>query len=309
VNEGKHEDIQIMYGIRGEKILKEKVLRHLAGFQNSGPVRTGNSAYIQKQNDIYGILIDAIYISLTRFPSTLDTAEELWTFVRGMIEMVDRNWQFPDRGIWEIRGESRHFVFSKVLLWVAVDRGCRIARMINKPHYADAWSELQERIRKDILENGWNPEIRSFTQSYGSKYLDASALLMEDYGFIEASDPMYIDTVMNIKENLCINGMVFRYTNRDDFGKPHNSLVICTFWLINSLWKIGHREEAAALFKNILRSSNHLGLFSEHIDPSTGQLLGNFPQGYSHLGLIQSALILNGSRPETGEGKFNFLKP
>jgi len=309
VNEGKHEDIQIMYGIRGEKKLEEKVLKHLAGYQNSGPVRTGNSAYIQKQNDIYGILIDAIHISLNRFPSTLDTAEELWTFVRGMIEMVCSNWFKPDRGIWEIRGESKHFVFSKMLSWVAVDRGCKIARMVKKQKYADAWSELQEKIKNDILENGWNPDIKSFTQSYGSRYLDASALLMEDYGFIEASDPMYINTVLNIKENLCKDGMMFRYTNRDDFGKPHNSLIICTFWLINSLWKIGDREEAKTLFEKMLKLSNHLGLFSEHIDVKTHQLLGNFPQGYSHLGLIQSALILNGINPEIEESLFTFIKP
>lgn len=309
VNQGKHEDIQIMYGIRGEKKLEEKVLRHLSGYQNSGPVRIGNSAYIQKQNDIYGILIDVIYISLTKFTSTLDTTEELWTFVRGMIEMVSRNWYKPDRGIWEIRDESKHFVFSKVLSWVAVDRGCRIARMVNKHSYAEAWSELQEKIKNDILQNGWNDEIKAFTQSYGSKDLDASALLMEDYGFIKASDPMYVSTVLNIKKDLCKDGMMFRYINKDDFGVPHSSIVICTFWLINSLYKIGYKEEAVIMFENMVKYSNHLGLFSEHISVATKQLLGNFPQGYSHLGLIQSALILNGIVPETAEEKFSFLKP
>jgi len=309
VNEGKHEDIQIMYSIRGEKKLEEKILKHLSGYQNSGPVRIGNSAYIQKQNDIYGILIDAIYISLTKFPSTLDTTEELWTFVRGMIEMVARNWFKPDRGIWEIRGENNHYVFSKMLSWVAVDRGCKIARMVNKNSYLVAWSELREKIKNDILQNGWNNEIKAFTQAYGSKYLDASVLLMEDYGFIEASDPMYVSTVLNIKVGLSKNGMMFRYVNKDDFGVPHSSMLICTFWLINSLYKIGHRDEAKILFENTLKYSNHLGLFSEHIDVSTKQLLGNFPQGYSHLGLIQSALILNGMIPEITEEKFSFIKP
>ncbi len=309
VNEGKHEDIQIMYGIRGEKNLEEKILRHLSGYQNSGPVRIGNSAYIQKQNDIYGILIDAIYLSMTLFPSTLDWTEELWTFVRGMIEMVSNNWFKADRGIWEIRGESKHFVFSKVLSWVAVDRGCRIARMVKKNSYAEEWSELQEKIRNDILANGWNDEIKAFTQSYGSKYLDASALLMEDYGFIKATDPMYISTVLNIRKELSRDGMMFRYINKDDFGVPHSSLVICTFWMINSLYKIGYREEAVLMFENILKCSNHLGLFSEHIDVATKQLMGNFPQGYSHLGLIQSALILNGIVPEVPLEKFSFIKP
>jgi GH15 family glucan-1,4-alpha-glucosidase len=154
-----------------------------------------------------------------------------------MIEMVSRNWYKPDRGIWEIRDESKHFVFSKVLSWVAVDRGCRIARMLNKHSYAEVWSELQEKIKNDILQNGWNDEIKAFTQSYGSKDLDASALLMEDYGFMKASDPMYVSTVLNIRKELCKGGMMFRYINKDDFGVPHSSLVICTFWLIDSLIK------------------------------------------------------------------------
>jgi len=309
VNEGKHEDIQIMYGIRGEKKLEEKVLRHLSGYLGSGPVRTGNSAYIQKQNDIYGILIDAIYLSMTKFPSTLDTAEELWSFVRGMVEMVSRSWDKPDRGIWEIRGENRHFVFSKMLSWVAVNRACKIARMINKNSYVGLWSELEVKIKTDILRNGWNPRIKAFTQSYGSKYLDASILLMEDYGFISASDPMYISTVLNIKNKLSKNGMMFRYLNRDDFGIPRNSMVICTFWLINSLFKTGYKDEAVALFENMLKSSNHLGLYSEHIDIATRQLLGNFPHGYSHLGLIQTALTLNGIESKVSDEKFSFIKP
>ncbi len=309
VNQGKHEDIQIMYGIRGERKLEEKILGHLSGYRNSGPVRIGNSAYIQKQNDIYGILIDAIYLALTKFPSTLDTTEELWTFVRGMVEMVNESWQNPDRGVWEIRGESRHFVFSKMLSWVALDRGCKIARLVGKTSYLDAWSSLKEEIRNDILEKGWNPVIESFTQSYGTRDLDASLLLMEDYGFIEAADPMYVSTVLNIRSSLCKNGMVFRYLNKDDFGIPHNSLIICTFWLINSLYKIGHKDEAVSLFTNLLNCSNHLGLFSEHIDIVTRQLTGNFPQGYSHIGLIQSALILNGPEPEAAGKKLEFIKP
>lgn len=309
VNKGKHEDIQIMYGIRGEKNLEEKILNHLKGYKNSGPVRIGNSAYIQKQNDIYGILIDAIYISLTRFPSTLDTTEELWTFVRGMIEMVARNWRNPDRGIWEIRGESRHFVFSKVLSWVAVDRGCKIARMVGKQGYAEEWSIIKDTIKADIIKNGWNKKMKTFTQSYGSHYLDASILQIEDYGFIEATDPMYISTVLKIKDILSKNGMMFRYINKDDFGKPGNSLIICTFWLIEALYKIGHREEAGSLFENMLKCSNHLGLYSEHINIVTRELSGNFPQGYSHLGLIRSALTLNGIKSDPETEQLTFIKP
>jgi len=309
VNEGKHEDIQIMYGIRGEKKLKERIQKHLKGYKNAGPVRTGNSAYIQKQNDIYGILINAIYISLTKFPSTLDTTEELWTFVRGMIEMVERNWKEPDRGIWEIRKENRHFVFSKVLSWVAIDRGCKIARMIGKDSFAEEWSFLREEIHTDILTHGWNKKLKSFTQTYDGSYLDASLLLIEEYGFLDASDPMFISTVLNLRDNLTVNGMMFRYNNEDDFGRPKSSLIVCTFWLIDALFKIGLKEEAEALFTEMINSSNHLGLFSEHIDAETRELLGNFPQGYSHLGLIKAAITLNDVITHPEEDHFTFIKP
>jgi GH15 family glucan-1,4-alpha-glucosidase len=181
--------------------------------------------------------------------------------------------------------------------------------MANKNSYLEAWSELRGKIKNDILQNGWNTDIKACTQIYGNKDLDASLLLMEDYGFIEASDPMYVSTVLNIKAGLSKNGMMFRYINKDDFGVPPNSMLICTFWLINSMYKIGYRDEAKILFENILKCSNHLGLFSEHIDVNTNQLLGNFPQGYSHLGLIQSALILNGMIPEITEEKFSFINP
>jgi alpha,alpha-trehalase len=309
VNEGKHEDIRIMYGIRGEKKLQEKTLHHLKGYKNCKPVRIGNSAYIQKQNDIYGILIDAIYLSITKFPATLDTAEELWTFVRGMIAMVAENWEKPDRGIWEIRKENRHFVFSKVLSWVALDRGCKIARIVGMHDYEEEWSVLKEKIRKDIYLNGWDPELKAFTQSYGSRSLDASILLIEDYGFIEASDPMFVSTVIAIRANLSEDGMMYRYKNEDDFGKPNNSLIICTFWLIDALCKIGLNGEAEVLFEKMLKSSNHLGLFSEHIDVKTGELLGNFPQGYSHIGLIKAALTINGIKSDPVGEQFIFNKP
>ena len=310
LNEGKNENIQIMYGIRGEKKLEEKIVRHLRGYKGSKPVRKGNSAYIQKQHDIYGILMDAIYLSMMRFPSTQDTFEELWTFVRGLVSLVRQNWKKPDRGIWEIRKDNDHYVFSKVLSWVAVDRACRIASMIGKEKVAEEWSFLKEEIHNDIYAKGWNKELKSFTQTYDSKNLDASLLLTEDYGFINSDDPMFISTVRNISETLTRNGMMFRYINEDDFGKPKNSLIVCTFWLIDALYKTGRREEAGQLFERMLNASNHLGLYSEHLDISTGELLGNFPQGYSHIGLIKAALTLNNTAvPQAGVNRLNFIKP
>ena len=309
VNRGKQEDIQIMYGINGEKNLEEKVLSHLKGYQNSAPVRIGNGAFNQKQNDIYGVLIDAIYMSLQKFPSTLDTSEELWTFVRSMVSVVQKNWRNPDRGIWEIRGQEKHFVYSKIMSWVAVDRAMKIAQILERDLYVCEWTKLAEIIREDIFKNGWDEETGSFVQYYGSKDLDSSNLLMEEFGLIEADDPRFVSTVLKTREYLTKDGLAFRYINEDDFGKPSGSFVLCNFWLVNSLCKTGFKEEAVELFEKIISCTNHLGLLSEHIQIGTGDLLGNFPQAYSHLGIIQSALLLNGMEMTFDNDIFKFIKP
>ncbi len=309
VNTGKQEDIRIMYGIRGETDLEEKIVEHLKGFRDSPPVRTGNGAYLQKQNDIYGVLIDAIYMSLQKFPSTLDTSEEMWTFVRSMVAVVANQWRKPDKGIWEIRGPDRHFVYSRLMSWVAVDRASAIARMFGKVQYVDEWGNLAETIREDILENAWDEETGAFVQYYGSKDLDASNLLMEEFGLVSADDPRYVKTVIKTKEELTRNGMVFRYINDDDFGKPTGSFILCNFWLVNSLYRIGQVKEAKDLFENTIGVANHLGLLSEHVDINSRELLGNFPQAYSHLGLIQSALILNGKEFPADNNIFRYIKP
>jgi GH15 family glucan-1,4-alpha-glucosidase len=309
VNTGKQEDIQIMYGINGETDLTERVIERLKGYRDSPPVRTGNGAFMQKQNDIYGVLIDAILMSFLKFPSTLDTSEEMWTFVRGMVSIVEKNWRKPDKGIWEIRGPERHFVYSKIMSWVAVDRGVKIAQLLDRNFYIDEWSCLAETIRNDIFTWGWDEELGSFVQYYGSKDLDASTLLMEEFGLIDAGDPRFVSTVLKTKEHLLKNGLMFRYVHEDDFGRPSGSFVLCNFWLVNSLYKTGHRKEAIELFENVLRYTNHLGLLSEHIDTSTGELLGNFPQAYSHLGIIQSALLINGEEMTFESDNFRFIKP
>ena len=290
----KDEKIQIMYGINREKKLTETILDHLAGYEHSAPVRVGNDAYRQKQNDIYGILVDVIYQHFSIYDTSMQNSEELWTIVRSIVKIVKDNWEKPDRGIWEIRTEHRHFTFSKVLCWVAVDRAIKIARLINMKEYVDEWRELSDEIKNNILENAWNEEIGAFTQSYESTDLDASTLLMEPYGFIDAKDPKYVSTVKVTRKKLCRNGLMYRYKNKDDFGKPSSSFTICTFWLINSLHKIGEKDEAEKLFKQLLSYSNHLGLFSEDIDFETKRLLGNFPQAYSHLALIETAENISG---------------
>lgn len=288
----KDEKIQIMYGINREKILEEETLDHLSGHLNSKPVRIGNAAYLQKQNDIYGILVDVIYQQLTEFKISLEDGEALWTIVRSIVRIVANNWQNPDKGIWEIRTDEKHFTFSKVLCWVAIDRAIKIARFIHKNTYVDEWQPLAESIRNEILEKAWNDEVGAFTQFYGSTDMDAATLLMEPYGFIKGSDPRYIKTVKATERELCSEGLMYRYKNKDDFGLPSSSFTICTFWLINALNSIGEKKRAKELFERLLSYSNHVGLFSEDIDFKTKRLLGNFPQAYSHLALIETAINL-----------------
>jgi len=289
----KDEAIQIMYGINGEKKLSEKHLDYLDGYEGSKPVRIGNAAYKQKQNDIYGVLVDVIYQLFKRFDVSLSNSEELWTVTRSMMKVVQHSWRNPDRGIWEIRNEQKHFTFSKVLCWVAMDRGVKIAEMINMPDYFEKWSVLRDEIKQDIMENAWNDSIGAFTQTYGSNELDASNLLMETYGFISADDPKFQSTVHATEKALSRDGLMYRYKNTDDFGTPKSSFTICTFWLITALYRIGEKARAKAMFDRVLSYSNHLGLFSEDIDFDTKALLGNFPQAYSHLALIESAITIS----------------
>jgi len=285
----KDEKIQIMYGINGEKELTEHILSHLSGYKDSSPVRTGNAAYIQKQNDIYGILMEVIYQQFLMFETSLENSEALWTVVRGIVMIVEENWKKPDKGIWELRTEDRHFVFSKLLCWVAVDRAIKIGEVLRMGINDTKWKALREEIYQDIYTNGWNEEKQAYTQYYGSSDLDASTLLMQSYGFIEADDPRFVSTVKATENDLCEDGLMYRYKNNDDFGKPTSSFTICTFWLIDSLYKIGEKKKAKEMFDQLLSYSNHLGLFSEDIDFKTKRLLGNFPQAYSHLALIETA--------------------
>jgi GH15 family glucan-1,4-alpha-glucosidase len=289
----KDEKLQIMYGINGEKQLTELQLDHLKGYMNSKPVRIGNAAFLQRQNDIYGILMDVIHQQLVKFNTDIENGEELWSITKGIVWVVNKHWQEPDKGIWEFRTEDRHFTFSKVLCWVAIDKAIKVAKILGKEHKLKKWLPLEKQIKDDIMSNAWNDDAQAFTQSYGSKDLDASVLLMEPYGFILAKDPKYVSTVKAIERDLSNDGLLYRYKNEDDFGLPSSSFTICTFWFINSLYKIGEEQKAKKLFDQLLSYSNHLGLFSEDIDFKTKRLLGNFPQAYSHLALIETAINLS----------------
>lgn len=293
----KQEQFQIMYGIKGEKALLEEELLHLSGFENSRPVRIGNAAYDQKQNDAFGYLMNVIYQYYKYFPGTLDEIEDIWEIVRNIIRTVIADWEKPDKGIWEIRNFDSHFVFSKVMCWVTLDRGMKIAQLLNMPDYVKRWKKEAYRIKLDIFKNGWNEELQSFTQTYNNVDLDASLLLMEEYGFIAASDERYKKTVQAIKNQLFYKGLMYRYINADDFGRLSSSFTICTFWLIRGLYVTGQKEEAFDIFNKIVGYSNHLGLFSEDLDFETKRQLGNFPQAYSHLALINTASLFSEERP------------
>ena len=300
----KNDSFQIMYGIRGERELTETYLPHLAGYENSKPVRIGNAAFSQRQNDVFGYLLNVIYQYYKFFPGTLDEIEDIWEIVRNICRTISTHWEKPDKGIWEIRNDEKHFVFSKVMSWVAMDRATKIASLLNKTYYAETWSGIANDIKEDVLKNGWKEGLQTFTQTYCNSELDASLLLMAEYGFIAFDDLKYQKTVMAVKNALLYNGLVYRYINHDDFGKPASSFTICTFWLIQALFRIGMKEDAKIIFENLLACGNHLGLFSEDIDFSTKRLLGNFPQAYSHLALINTAILFS-------EEKFisKFIKP
>ncbi|HPS20684.1 MAG TPA: glycoside hydrolase family 15 protein [Candidatus Omnitrophota bacterium] len=289
----KKENIAVMYGINGEKNICETTLDHLEGYDLSRPVRIGNAAYTQKQNDVYGELIEAIYsYFVINEKNHKSFNEELWTVVRSLANKVIEIWKEPDCGIWERRGDMQHFVHSKMMSWVALDRAAKIARFIGKEKQVPVYLAVAEEIKSDILKNGWDEAQNSFVMAYGSKEFDASNLLMFHYSFLEHSDPRMIGTAKAAKKYLMRNDFVMRYTSEDEFGVPENAFIVCTFWLINALYLIGEKQEARKMFDRVISHANDFGLLSEAIEPETGIARGNFPQGYSHLALVQTALLL-----------------
>lgn len=288
----KDDSLQIMYGLRGEKDLIEITLDHLSGYQGSKPVRIGNAAYSQQQHDIFGVVMDVIYQDLQLRHRTPEALDRIWTQARSIVRNVAVEWKDPDRGIWEIRGEKRHFVFSKVLCWVAIDRAIKIAELLGKGDWADDFRPLLEEIHESICTHGWNEEKQAFVQSYGSPHLDASNLLMAQYGFLDPLDPRFISTVEKTRDELCVDGLMYRYRNQDDFGQPRSAFTVCSFWLVKALASIKRHEEARELFHTLLHSSNGHGLYGEDLDFETRRQLGNFPQAYSHLALIDCAIEL-----------------
>lgn len=284
---------QIMYGIRGERELTEVELTHLSGYENSYPVRIGNAAFTQIQNDSPGYLLDVIYKYYLYFPGTPDEIEEMWEIVRFIARSVSQTWQMPDHSIWEFRTRKLNFVFSKVMSWVAMDRATAIAELLHKNSYAELWKTESEKIKADIFEKGWKEEIQCFSQAYENNDYDSSLLLMHYYGFIDANDERFVKTVKSIRQHLQYKGLMYRYKSADDFGHPSSSFTVCNFWMIQALYAIGEKEESRRMFDSIVAYANHVGLYSEDFDFETGRLLGNFPQAYSHLAFINAATLFS----------------
>ena len=293
------EHLQPLYSILGESRLEEIQLTHLRGAADSGIVRVGNQAYTHKQYDIYGEFILSLYPLFfdqrLKYDDSFDTSEE-WGLVQKLVAAAIESFDKTDSGIWEFRNEFRHHTFSKLMIWVALDRGAKIAEVMHEPQIAGHWRETAAAMRTEILLRAWNEELQMFAMSYEGGDADASVLLMPILGLIDAHDPRFVATVKTYQQKLMKNGHVFRYVARDDFGLPECAFNFCTFWMIHALYLTGEEDKARSLFENMLRSGNHLGLFSEDTQPSTGKMYGNFPQTYTHVGIIQTAKLLSGNR-------------
>ena len=282
--------LQIMFGVGGEHDLSERVLPQLPGWRGSGPVRAGNGAWDQPQLDVYGEILDAA-LRLRRQLRDLD--QGVCDFLADLADAAAHQWREKDNGIWEIRGEPQHFLYSKLMCWVALDRAVQLSGQLNAAHRAAEWEEAAREIRAAILEHGWNQEIGAFTQHFDSPDLDAAALMLPIVGFLPASDPRVLSTLEAIEENLTdARGLVLRYrpdTGIDGLDGEEGSFLLCTFWLAQVLALAGRTEHAWEVFERARSYVNDVGLLSEEVDTATGELLGNFPQAFSHIGLVNAA--------------------
>src|SRR5215203_2869824 len=289
--------LQLMYGIDGRQDLTEVTLDHLDGYRGSRPVRLGNGAYNQLQLDIYGELMDAVYL-YNKHGSPI--SYDLWTHLRGLINWVCDNWQRKDEGIWENRGGRRKFVYSRLMCWVALDRGLRLADKRSFPADRDKWLRVRDEIYEEIMEKGWSPKRRAFVQSYGDDTLDASSLIMPLVFFLSPSDPRMLNTLDAINRppkdgGLVSNSLVYRYDvqkSADGLAGEEGTFSLCTFWLVEALTRAGRLEESRLIFEHMLGYANHLGLYAEEIG-HRGEALGNFPQAFTHLTLISAAYNLD----------------
>jgi GH15 family glucan-1,4-alpha-glucosidase len=292
---GSPEDIQVMYGVAGERRLTELELDWLSGYEGSRPVRIGNGASGQRQLDVYGEVIDALHLARVKGLPALDDA---WRLTSKIFEWLESGWREPDEGIWEVRGPRRHFTHSKVMAWVAFDRAVKAIEKLGRDGPIERWRQTRDTIKADVLANGYNAEVGAFVQFYGSDRLDASLLLIPLVGFLPAKDERMVGTVEAIQRDLMRDGFVERYRadagNVDIDGLPPGEGVFlpCSFWLVAVLARLGRLDEALELFERLLALRNDLGLFAEEYDTERKRLLGNFPQAFTHLTLVETAFSL-----------------
>ena len=298
-------NLQIMYTLQGNDRLEEVELGHLKGYRNSRPVRIGNDAHRQNQWDIYGEVMDSA-LRLSDYAGKID--EELWPFFREICGLAIENWQKPDDGIWEVRNGPHHFVYSKVMCWVALDRGISIARRFGFEAPLELWMEERDRIREDILAHGFDEQRNSFVQKYGSSELDASLLLLSLYGFLPADDSRITGTIEACKKELMHRGFLLRYKADDGLKGKEGGFVLCNFWLVECLALSGKSDEALELLNKTLTARNHLGLFAEEFNSDSLEMLGNFPQAFSHIGYINavSAILVAMHRSDDTENEPSF---
>ncbi len=285
--------LQVLYGIDGRRIDPEEVLLDWEGYERSRPVRVGNTAAVQRQLDIYGALMDAAYLyNKHGSPISYDS----WMGLSRLLDYVCANWDQPDEGVWEVRGGQRQFVYSKVMCWVALDRGIRLADKRGFPADRTKWIDARDRIYHDVMNRGWSRELSTFVQEYGSDALDASALIMPLVFFVSPTDPRMRSTIERLRAGLVSDALMFRYLPKeaapDGLPGEEGTFTLCSFWLVEALTREGRLDEARLIFEKILSYANHLGLYAEELSV-TGEQLGNFPQAFAHIGLISAAYNLD----------------
>ncbi|GAA3307088.1 hypothetical protein GCM10020295_65030 [Streptomyces cinereospinus] len=288
--------LQIMYGLAGERRLPESALPWLRGFAGSAPVRIGNDAVRQLQLDVYGQVMDSLSLART---AGMTVKPLMWQLQCALLEWLRSAWRQPDEGVWEVRGGRRHFVHSKVMVWVAADRAVRtLERYPELGGDLHGWRAMREEVHREVCERGYDPERNTFTQYYGSRELDAATLLIPRVGFLPPDDPRVRGTVEAVRAELCQEGFLHRYsadrTAVDGLPGGEGTFLVCSFWLADALHMTGRRKEARELFERLVGLTNDVGLLAEEYDPVGGRQLGNFPQAFSHIGLVSTALALFG---------------
>jgi GH15 family glucan-1,4-alpha-glucosidase len=292
-------DLQIMFGVGGEHDLSERELGHLAGWRGSRPVRVGNGAWNQRQLDVYGELLSAAH-RLRDQLGTMDDATR--AFLVEVAETAAVRWDEADQGIWEIRGEPRHFLYSKLMCWVGLECAIDLAEELGAPDRVEGWARTSRLIREAILREGWSESAGAFTQSFGSQELDASALMLPIVGFLPGTDPRVRSTIDAIDAGLTDDrGLVYRYRSQDGLEGDEGTFLICTFWLAQALAEAGELERATRKFEVAVAYANDVGLLSEEVDPRTGEMLGNFPQAFSHIGLVNAAWAISQAAGAKGD--------